>query len=145
MALYIPPARRRRRLIVAATVALIVGLGLGVLIGHVTAPSLADRVTAVRSDAREASAGLRVIALHDETGAASNQQPGAGGADLVIANTRTALQTAFGAAPWIGSAQRSRLLSDLDKLAGIPDKTSKQFGAAADALAAEIDATFSPS
>lgn len=145
MALYIPPARRRRRLIVAAAVALLIGLGLGVLIGHVTAPSLADRVTAVQSDARAASAGLRVIALHDETAAASNQQPGAGGADLVIANTRTALQTAFGEAPWIGPSQRGRLLTDLDKLAGIPDKTSKEFGTAADALATEIDATFNPS
>ena len=145
MALYVPPARRRRRLIVAATVALLVGLALGVLIGHVTAPSLGDRVAAVQSDARQASAGLRVIALHDQTGAASNQQPGAGGADLVISTTRTALQTAFGEAPWIGSTQRSKLLSDLDKLAGISDKTSKEFGTAADALAAEIDATFNPS
>jgi hypothetical protein len=144
MALYIPPARRRRRLIVAAALALVAGLAVGVLIGRASAPSVADRVAAVQSDAREAAAGLRVIALHDQAGAVANAEPGNGGADLVLANTRTALQTAFDQAPWLGSTQRGKLLSDLDKLATLPDKTSKEFGTAADALAAEIEATFSP-
>jgi hypothetical protein len=142
MALYIPPARRRRRLIVAASAALLVGLLGGVLIGRSTAPTIDDRVAAVQSDARAAAAGLRVIALHDEAGALSNQEPGGGGADLTLRQTRTALQQAFDHAPWLGGRQRAKLLSDLDKLSAITNKTSKQFGAAADALATEIETTF---
>ncbi len=143
MALYIPPARRRRRLIAAAAVALLAGLFGGVLIGRSTAPSVADRVTAVRSDAREAAAGLRVIALHDEAGALSNQD--GGGADLTLSQTRTALVRAFDQAPWLGNSQRTKVLADLDRLAATGDKSSKEFGTAADALATEIEATFNPS
>jgi hypothetical protein len=144
MALYIPPARRRRRLIAAAVLALIAGLAVGVLIGRVSSPSVPDRVRAVQSDARAAAAGLRVLALHDQAGAIANGQPGAGGADLVLSRTRSTLQDAFAAAPWLGPTQRSRLLHDLDLLVAITDRTSKAFGAAAEALATEIDATFNP-
>jgi hypothetical protein len=145
MALYIPPARRRRRLIAAVAAALLVGLLGGAVIGRSTAPTVDDRVAAVRSDARAAAAGLRVIALHDAAGALSNQEPGDGGADVTLRQTRAALQEAFDRAPWLGGAQRAKLLSDLDKLGAIADKTSKEFGTAADALATEIETTFAPS
>jgi len=145
MALYIPPARRRRRLIAAAALALVVGLAAGVLIGRASAPSVADRVRAVQADARAAAAGLRVLALHDQAGAVANSQPGDGGADLVLARTRTALETASAEAPWLGTARRTKLRHDLDLLTATTDRTSKAFGTAADTLAAEIDAAFNPS
>jgi hypothetical protein len=85
-----------------------------------------------------------VLALHDEAGAIANDQAGDGGADLALSNTRTALQDAFAAAPWLGTATRTRLLHDLDQLAAITDRTSKAFGTAAEALATEIDTTFNP-
>jgi hypothetical protein len=144
MALYIPPARRRRRLIAAAALALVAGLTVGVLIGRASTPSVADRVRTVQSDARAAAAGLRVLALHDQAGAVAKAQPGDGGADLVLARTRTALEDMFAQAPWLGSARRSRLRHDLDVLTATTDRTSSDFGAAAEALAAEIDATFNP-
>jgi hypothetical protein len=144
MALYVPPARRRRRLIAVALLALIVGLAAGVLIGRASTPSVADRVGAVQSDARATAAGLRVVALHDQAGAIANEQPGDGGADLVLARTRTDLEKLFAAAPWLGDAQRTKLRHDLDLLTAITDRTGKAFGTAAEALAAEIDATFNP-
>jgi hypothetical protein len=144
MALYIPPARRRRRLIAATVLALAAGLAAGVLIGRASSPSTVERVRTVQADARAAAAGLRVLALHDEAGAIANDQAGDGGADLALSNTRTALQDAFAAAPWLGTATRTRLLHDLDQLAAITDRTSKAFGTAAEALATEIDTTFNP-
>jgi hypothetical protein len=144
MALYIPPARRRRRLIAAAVLALVVGLAAGVLIGRVSTPSVPERVRTVQTDARAAAAGLRVLVLHDQAGAVANAEPGNGGADLVLTRTRTALEDLFAEAPWIGADQRTRLQRDLDLLATTTDRTSKAFGTAAEALAAEIDATFNP-
>lgn len=144
MALYIPPARRRRRLVLAAALALLAGLAAGVLIGRASSPSTVERVRAVQEDARAAAAGLRVLALHDEAGAVANGQPGDGGADLVLTRTRSTLEQAFDQAPWLGRGQRTKLLHDLDLLAATTDRTSKAFGAAAEALAAEIDATFNP-
>jgi hypothetical protein len=144
MALYIPPARRRRRLAVATVLALVAGLAIGGFAGRVSSPSTPERVRTAQADARAAAAGLRVLVLHDEAGAIANDQPGDGGADLALARTRTDLQDAFAEAPWLGAGQRTKLLHDLDLLVAIPDRASKAFGTAAEALAAEIDATFNP-
>jgi len=142
VALYIPPARRRRRLAAAAALALVVGLLAGLLIGRATVPSVDDRVRAVQADARATAAGLRVLALHDQAGATASRQPGDGGADLVLARTRTGLTRAFAQAPWLGATQRAPLLRGLDRLAAMPDRTSAAFGTAAETLAGDIDATF---
>lgn len=142
MALYIPASRRRRQTIVLAVAALVVGLLLGLLAGRASAPSVADRIHSVQRDARATAASLRVLALHDQTGAASNQAPGNGGADLVLTRTRTELQGEFKRAPWLTAPQREALLTELDRLAALPDRTGSQFGDAADQFASHIETTF---
>lgn len=142
MALYVPAGRHRRHTLAFAAIALAVGLAAGVVAGRASAPSVDERVRSVQADARRTAAGLRVLALHDEAGAISNQTAGAGGADLVLGRTRRELERAFSRAPWLGRPQRDDLLAALDALGARPDRTSAAFGAAADALAGKIEATF---
>ena len=141
MALYVPAARRRRRIVVFTVGALVVGLLLGALLGRVTAPTVDDRLASVRSSAQQTAAGLRVIAIHDESNTVSNQSANSG-ADLVLKRTRSELEHEFGHAPWITLAQREALLKSLDELEAQPDRKSEAFGTAADALANQIEATF---
>ena len=140
MALYIAPARRRRRIVLVGVAALALGLLVGAVAGRMTAPAIDDRVSAVRNDARQAAAGLRVIALHDEAGVAGDGDDQ--GAVLVVDRTRTELDDLFDRAPWLGSDQRRALLDELDALEGMPDRTDASFGEAADALAGHIEDTF---
>jgi hypothetical protein len=141
MALYVPAARRRRRLVIFTVPALVAGLLIGALVGRVTAPTVDDRITAVRDDARQISAGLRVITLHDESDAAS-QQAGEGGADLVLKDTRSQLGKAFDDAPWITLQQREALFKTLDGLESQADKSGASFGQGAEAFAQQIESTF---
>ena len=141
MALYVPAARRRRRVIIFTVAALVVGLVLGLLVGRVTAPTVDDRIASVRKDAQQTAAGLRVIAIHDESNTVSNQSANSG-ADLVLKETRSELEHDFGRAPWITLAQRETLLKALDELEAQPDRTSDAFGTAAEALAHQIEEAF---
>ena len=141
MALYIAPARRRRRVLVTAGVALALGLLLGVFAGRATAPTLDDRISSVRGDARETAAGLRVIALHDEAGTAA-EGGGDQGTDLVLERTRSELDDLFDRASWLGSDARAALFDELDALADNPDPAGAAFGEGADALAGHIESTF---
>jgi hypothetical protein len=142
MALYIPAGRRRRRTIVIASVTLVLGLVVGVLIGRVTAPTLDEEIAAVQDEARQTAAGLRVIALHDQAETVGSQGTDAGGTELVLRRTRTELQDEFDRAVWLSDAQQDQLLADLDDLEAVPDYTSSEFADAAEQFAAEIEATF---
>jgi hypothetical protein len=141
MALYVPATTRRRRAVLAVVAAVLLGIGLGVLFGRLTAPSIEKQVAAVRADARAASAGLRVLALHDQAGAISNQA-GDGGAGLVLDQTSGRLGDLFEAAPWLAAGERRALRRELRALDLMTDRTSARFGDAAQALADRIDATF---
>jgi hypothetical protein len=99
MALYIPTSTRRKRATLAVGVALVLGIGMGILFGRLTAPSIDKRVAVVRADARRASASLRVLALHDQAGAVSNQA-GDGGAGLVLDQTGGKLGDLFARPGW---------------------------------------------
>ena len=114
---------------------------LGVLVGRVTAPTVDDRLASVRKSAQQTAAGLRVIAIHDESDTVSNQTANSG-ADLVLKQTRSELKREFDDAPWITLAQREALLKSLDELEAQPDRKSDAFGKAADALATQIEETF---
>jgi hypothetical protein len=140
VALYIAPARRRRRILVAAGVALVAGLLVGLVAGRVTAPTLDDRISSVQDDARQTAAGLRVIALHDEAGTGGDADDQ--GAELVLRRTRSELDELFDRAPWLGSDTRKTLFDEVDALAEDPDPTSAGFGEAAEALAGHIEQTF---
>ena len=142
MALYSPTGRRRRRAIGLAVATLALGLIAGLLTGRGLAPSVNDRVRSVQSDARQTAAGLRVLVLHDQAGAVANQTPGNGGADLVLQRTRTELDHEFAQAPWLGHAQRDKLIRGLDTLQGLPDRTDSAFANAAEELATNIETTF---
>jgi hypothetical protein len=136
VALYVPEGRRRRRILVASAAALLLGLVVGGAVGRLSAPSIDDRVAEVRTDAQQTTAGLRVIALHDQAGT------GSGGTDLVLRRTRQELQTEFDKAPWLSRATRTSLLAQLDALDARTDSGSAAFGNAAEALARAIDLAF---
>jgi hypothetical protein len=123
-------------------VAVLVGLVVGAIAGRVSAPTVDDRIASVREDARQTAAGLRVIALHDESNAISSQTPGDGGVDLVLRDTRSQLHDEFDRAPWITLQQREALLKQLDELQARSDRTGASFGEAADAMAGAIETTF---
>jgi hypothetical protein len=142
VALYIPAGQRRRRTIALAAGTLVIGLIAGLLIGRALAPSVEDRVRSVQSDARQTAAGLRVLVLHDEAGAVANQTSGDGGADVVLARTRTELDREFARAPWLSRSQHDDLTRALDALVAISDRSSTTFATAAEALAAQIEKTF---
>lgn len=142
MALYIPAGRRRRRALGLAGATLVLGLVIGVMAGRLTAPSVDDRVRSVSLQARQTAAGLRVLALHDQAGALSNQNGGTGGADLVLQRTRTQLEQLFSRAPWVARTKRDELLHALDALQSLPDRSGTAFATAADALAGDIEVTF---
>jgi hypothetical protein len=140
--LYVPTSRRRRRTILFASGALVVGLLVGLGIGRWSSPSVDDQVHSVQDKARQTASGLKVLSLHAESGATSTDQPGDGGADLVLQRTRTELQNEFAESPWLDAAARKALLDELSALDAQPDRNSAAFGSAADALASHIDATF---
>lgn len=142
MALYIPAGRRRRRTLGAAGAALVLGLVVGAMAGRGTAPTIEDRVRSVSTAARQTAAGLRVLALHDQAGAASTQVGETGGADLALQRARQQLSHVFDRAPWLPQAQREKLLKQLDALEAQTDRNGNAFGSAADALADDIEATF---
>jgi hypothetical protein len=142
MALYVPAAKRRRRTFLLVAVAIVLGLVVGAVVGRVSAPTVDDRIASVSEDARQTAAGLRVIALHDESNAVSSQVPGDGGVDLVLRDTRSQLHDEFDRAPWITLQQREALLEQLDELQARNDRTGTSFGEAADAMAGAIETTF---
>jgi hypothetical protein len=141
MALYVSAGRRRRVTYLVGGAALVLGLLLGVAIGRSTVPSLEDRIRDVRADARRTAAGLRVIALHDEEGAAS-PTTGDAGADLVLRRTRVELIDELDGAPWVSAQEGRALLRAVDDLQARRDRAASAFGTAADAVADRIIATF---
>jgi hypothetical protein len=137
LALYVPQSRRRRRTFSLAAAVGVLGLVSGGVLGRVTAPTVAERVSSVRADARDTASGLRVISLHGEAAAV-----GAGGADLVLNRTGTELAAEFADAPWLSGDQKAPLLSDLAALKAMPNRDGTEFGDAAARLAQLIDDTF---
>jgi hypothetical protein len=142
MALYIPAGARRRRTAVIAVIAAIVGVVVGVAVTKATTPSTAERIGSIQSAARQTAAGLRVISLHDESGAVSASGSGDDGTQLVLDRTKSELTAELGRAKWIDATERDRLLTQLADLSARKDKTDKSFGKAADAMAKAIEQAF---
>ncbi|MGH3766253.1 MAG: hypothetical protein ACRDTX_14065 [Pseudonocardiaceae bacterium] len=144
MAIYTPQAQRRRQLLIITAVTFLLGGLLGGLVGRFTAPTPADRVTAVREQARQTSSQLRVLSLHVEAGAASLGSGGDAGARLALQRADTDLTNALDLAPWITVETRNGLftrLHNLEHAAGGAAATAP-FAADVEALAKEIDTSF---
>jgi hypothetical protein len=144
MALYTPQAQRRRRLVIVAVAAFLLGGVLGGFVGRFTAPTPADRVAAVREQARQTSSQLRVLSLHVEAGAASLGAGGDAGAGLALRRADDDLTRALDQAPWITAERRNALrthLHELERTASSGAATAP-FAANVDRLATEIDTTF---
>ncbi len=144
MALYTPQAQRRRQLVILAVAAFVLGGVLGGFVGRFSAPTPADRVAAVREQARQTSSQLRVLSLHVEAGAASMGTGGDAGAGLALRRADADLTSTLEQAPWITAQRRTALtthLRDLERTASSGAAT-KPFAADVDSLATEIDTTF---
>jgi hypothetical protein len=130
--------------VLVAALALVVGGVGGSVVGRATAPSVEARVRSAREQGRAIASQLRVLSLHEETGAASLSAGGDAGAGFALRRARTDLERALGQAPWIPRSERDRLLGGIDalrrQLTAAPDNAA--FAAATDRLAGEIEADF---
>lgn len=144
MAIYTPQAQRRRQLLILIVLAFLLGGVLGGIAGRFTAPTPADRVAAVREEARQTSSQLRVLSLHVEAGAASLGAGGDAGARLALQRADEDLTKALDQAPWVTDASRNGLfarLHNLERTAGGAAATAP-FAAEVEHLANDIDTTF---
>lgn len=144
MAIYTPQAQRRRQLLILTVVAFLLGGVLGGIAGRFTAPTPADRVAAVREQARQTSSQLRVMSLHVEAGAASLGAGGDAGSRLALQRADQDLTSALDAAPWITGDRRNGLLTRLRNLerAASGAAATAPFAADVNRLASDIDTTF---
>lgn len=144
MAIYTPQAQRRRQLLIMTVVAFLLGGLLGGIAGRFTAPTPADRVAAVREQARQTSSQLRVLSLHVEAGAASLGTGGDAGARLALQRADEDLTRALDLAPWVTEDSRKALfarLHNLERAAGGTAATAP-FAADVERLADDVDTTF---
>jgi hypothetical protein len=145
MAIYVPASRRRRKIVLVAALAFAVGGAAGTAMGRATAPSVEARVRSAQEQSRAIAAQLRVLSLHEETGAASLSAGGDAGAAFALRRARSDLERALGEAPWIPGPERARLLGGIDALrrhSATASGDAAAFGAATDRLAGEIEADF---
>ena len=144
MAIYVPRARRRRNLIAVAVAGLVVGAALGLAVGRGSAPTVEARVRSVRTGARDIAAQLRVVSLHEESGAKSLTGGGDAGAELALRRAETDLRALFKRAPWVTAKTATDLLSDTVALrTEAPGQASSpDFGKQVDSLADRIETTF---
>lgn len=136
MARYISSAQRRRTTGLLAAGALVLGLGGGFGIGQLTATTVDEKVSSVKTRAADTSAGLQVLATHAEQGISNAQ-------DLkpILTQTRADLNSEFAAAPWLGEHTRQQLLDGLTALDGT-DGASADFIKQVKTLSTEIAQAF---
>jgi uncharacterized protein involved in exopolysaccharide biosynthesis len=144
VAIYVPRARRRRNLVAVTVAGVVIGAALGLAVGRGSAPTVEDRVRSVRSEAGAISSQLRVVSLHEESGAESLAVSGDAGADLALRRTEANLKRLFKRAPWVAAKAATDLLSDTVALrTEAPNQArSDAFGKQVDSLADRIEATF---
>jgi hypothetical protein len=144
MAIYTPQAQRRRQLVLLTVIAFLLGGLLGGIVGRLLAPTPADRVAAVREQARQTSSQLRVLSVHFEENAASLAAGGDAGAGLALQRADEDLTRVLQQAPWVTPQQGSQLLNNLHGLeaAARAGATKPPFAGNVDRLAHDIDTTF---
>jgi hypothetical protein len=144
MAIYTPRAQRRRQLLILTVAAFLLGGLLGGIAGWSIAPTPADRVAAVREQARQTSSQLRVLSVHFGEKAASLAAGGDAGAGLALRRADEDLTKALAQAPWITTEQGTKLHNDLRLLerATREGATQPPFADNVDRLARDIDTTF---
>lgn len=144
MAIYVPRARRRRNLVLVSVVCAVAGAVLGLGIGRSSAPTVEDRVSSVRTEARDIAAQLRVVSLHESAGAESLAVSGDAGADLALRRTETNLAKLLKRAPWVPRKAGADLVEETVTLrTEAPNQArSPGFGKRIDALADRIESTF---
>jgi hypothetical protein len=144
MAIYTPQAQRRRKLLLLTVVAFLLGGLLGGFVGRLLAPTPADRVAAVREQARQTSSQLRVLSVHFEDNAASLAAGGDAGAGLALRRADGDLTSVLQQAPWVTPQQGTHLLDSLHGLQAAvrTGSTKPPFASNVDRLADDIDTTF---
>jgi hypothetical protein len=145
VALYIPAGQRRRRLIIVGVVAAVLGLTLGAFLGRATAPTTADTVDSVQSEAQSIRARLQSLPIEYEKVLAGDPQyaNGGGPADaLVVISADTAALAKR--AEWLSDAQRTAVVAGVDsaqEVAAAKAPASEFESAIADATTA-VEQTF---
>ena len=115
MALYVPAGRRRRNLILGLVAAVVVGLVIGAVLGRVTAPTVDDRVTTVRDDARAVIGALTATPTeYRQQLEGSTEFSRGGGVDDALTTARSSLVAALDDATWLGPNLRREATSALD-------------------------------
>jgi hypothetical protein len=112
MALYIPASRRRRRTLIIAGLAAVAGLVVGLAIGRLSSPSVADTVRSKQRAVEDIVARLDGLGLeYQQTGggaaATVDARQGSIDAAQAIARDTSALVADL---PWVPASERSAVL-----------------------------------
>lgn len=142
MALYISAGRRRRTAIVAAVVALIVGMGAGFVVGRSSATTVEDRIAEGRAAGQRFASSLRVLPLEYEQAVTDAGE--SGGAAAIVDRSLDGADAAFDAAPWLGDGQIAAVRERLDVVRRAPTSglSPEEFTAAVDEAAAAVEVAF---
>ena len=145
MALYIPAGRRRRRLVLATVAAAVVGLVLGWALGRLTAPTVADRVASVRSDARTIDGRLAALPNeYDKVLAGDPQYANGGGPADSLTGVSADVAALARRAEWLSPTQRDGVVSAVDQAQAVAaaSGSASDFAAAIDQATSTVDTTF---
>ena len=107
MARYIPLARRRRNAVIAAIVALFVGIAVGWLIGKQSAPSVSAAVKDAQQQAADVAVQLERLPIEYDQALSGRGDSVEEGVIAPLDEIQAATTNAFDDAPWITPAARA--------------------------------------
>ena len=138
------PNRQRRRIVVAAVVALLIGLVGGWLLGRATATSVDDEINASRHRGGNVADALRTLPIEYE-----QLHAGTGGKsqlafDEAVQSIVDQLTKAIQQAPWLGPTARAQAVHDVEAVqAAVAAKAAPDaFRAAVEKAATSVEDVF---
>ena len=116
MALYISVGRRRRRVIVAAALALVVGLSVGLLIGRRSVTTPSEQVRAVADRGRDLATRVDALTIEFEQAVDGTGDSIAKGVIEPLVGIDRDLRSTLAGAPWLVPATRRDLRAMIAEL-----------------------------
>lgn len=116
MALYISAGRRRRRVIVAAALALVVGMAAGLLIGRLSVTTPSEQARAVADRGRDLATRIDALTIEFEQAVNGTGDSVAKGVTEPLIGIDRDLRSTLAKAPWLVPATKSDLIAMVAEL-----------------------------
>ena len=116
MALYISAGRRRRRVIVAAALALVVGMAAGLLIGRLSVTTPSEQARAVADRGRDLATRIDALTIEFEQAVNGTGDSVAKGVTEPLIGIERDLRSTLAKAPWLVPATKSDLIAMVAEL-----------------------------